>query len=63
MKVTLDVTTLSNIKAFFNPVDNFNNLSYYNREEMQQVLIISAFVDYLKSKGQLQDVQIEVKLK
>lgn len=63
MKLTLDVTVLSNMKAFFNPIDKFNNLSYYSREEMQQVLIISAFVDYMKSKGQFQDLEIEVKTK
>ena len=60
MKITLDRKTLTRI-IDFNPIDNISDLSYYTRQDMQYVLIISAYTDYLKSLGLLVDLDLEIK--
>lgn len=44
----------------FNSFNSINSLQEYPREQMQQILIVLSTIDYLKSQGELQDLEVIV---
>lgn len=50
MQLKLNTKTLTEIKEF-SPFKEIAHFKTYTREEMQQILIVMAFIDFAKTKG------------
>lgn len=62
MKLILNTKMLSRIKDF-NPQDKISTFYNFTLSETQQLLMIISTIDYLKSQGLLNELEVEIENK